>query len=399
MPPVAAASPVSPSSPVPASPWLPIEARLIIGAFALRLFSVFIAFMANVTLPQHLDQRYSVLERPHFFWDTFARYDSGWYYGIASQGYSYVEGGRSNLAFFPLYPTLMGLGGRLLGGHQGDFYFAGIVISWVSFAAAIVLLHRLALLDLAQPQAMRAVLYASVFPGAYFFGVVYSESLFLAALVGATLAARRRRWVWSALAGMAMTATRVNGVMFVPALMWLAWQANPPGRDRVIGTLAAGAAIGGIGAYSLYNYLLAGDPFAWYASIVRWGYEPGGDPSAGLLALARALVTRPYQFLSTESMAPYDTLNALSAAAALAAVPFVWRRFGLGYAAIIGLGLVLPLSSGQFEGLGRYTAVLFPLPLWLASLPGETRHVVLIAAAAMLYTLGRVLFTTVHPLF
>ena len=80
-------------------------------------------------------------------------------------------------------------------------------------------------------------------------------------------------------------------------------------------------------------------------------------------------------------------------------MPLVWRRLGFGYASVVLLGLVLPLSSGQFEGLGRYTSVLFPLPIYLGSLDGDTRHVVLIAAAAMLYTLGLILFTNVHPLY
>ncbi len=388
-----------PVPPAPTGAWLPLDARLVIGALVLRVFTAFVALIANVTIPHHADQGFTVLGRPHAFWDTFARYDSGWYHGIASTGYAYVENGRSNLAFFPLYPTLMGWGGRLLGGHQADYYFAGIVIAWVAFAFAMALLFKLARLDMPEPQAARTVLYAGIFPAAYFFGVVYSESLFLLCLVGAVLAIRQRRWVWGGLAGAAMTATRVNGVMFVPALVWLAWQANPPGRDRLYGTIAALASLGGIGGYCLYNFALSGDPFAWFHSIERWGYHPGGNPVGGLLAIAQALLTRPYEFLSTEGMAPYDTLNALSAGAALVAVPLVWRRLGGAYAAVILLGLWLPLSSGQFEGLGRYCAVLFPLPLYLGTLPGDTRHVVLIAAAAMLYTLGLVLFTNVHPLF
>jgi len=379
---------------------LPVESRLMIGAFALRLVSAAVAFLANVTFPTHLDQRFSVLERPNAFWDTFARYDSGWYYGIASQGYAYVEGGRSNLAFFPLYPTLMGWGGRLLGGHQSDFYFAGIAISWIAFAVAMVLLYRLALLDLGREQAIRAVFYTAMFPAAYFYGVVYSESLFLMTLLGAALAIRTRRWGWAAVAGAAMTATRVNGLMFVPALAWLAWHAAPDGgrnRARAIG--AAAASLLGIGGYCLYNYALSGDPIAWYYSIQRWGYYPGQNPLGGLVRIVEALATRPYAFLSAGDTAPYDTLNALSAMAALGALPFVWRRLGFGYAAVIALGLVLPLSSGQYEGLGRYTAVLFPVPIYLASLQGETRHIVLIALASMLYTLGLALFVNVHPLF
>ena len=130
------------------------------------------------------------MERADPFWDRFARWDSGWYYGIASGGYNYVEGGRNNLAFFPVYPQLMGMLGRAMGGAQQDFYFAGILISWLSFAMAMPLLYRLARFDLPHQRRVRATMYAAVFPSAYFFGVVYSEALFLLTLVGAALAMR-----------------------------------------------------------------------------------------------------------------------------------------------------------------------------------------------------------------
>ena len=391
--------PVPPTARSALTGTLPIESRLIIGALMLRLVTALIAFLANVTLPGHADQGFTVLDRPHFFWDTFARYDSGWYYGIAANGYAFVEGGRSNLAFFPLYPLLMRAGGLLLGGYQPDFYFAGIVVSWVSFGVAIVLLYRLALLDMPREQADRAVLYAALFPAAYFFGVVYSESLFFMTLLGAALAIRQGRWGWAALSGAAMTATRVNGVVLVPALIWLAWQSAPAGpqRRRLVG--AAAASTTGIALYCLYNYALSGNPFEWYDSIQRWGYHPGGNPASGFVAIGKALILRPYPFLTTEPMAPYDTLNVLSAFGAVAAVPFVWWRLGGPYAAIVVLGLILPLSSGQYEGLGRYCAVLFPLPIYLGSLEGEMRHVVLVGLAAMLYTLGLILFVNVHPMF
>ena len=61
--------------------------------------------------------------------------------------------------------------------------------------------------------------------------------------------------------------------------------------------------------------------------------------------------------------------------------------------------LLLPLSSGQFEGLGRYCSVLFPLPILFGSLRGETRHLGLMTGFVMFYTLGLVLFGNVHPLF
>lgn len=379
---------------------VPIEAWIALAAVGFRLVVAFVGFIANLTIPDYQDQGFTVMEEPNPFWDRFARYDAGWYYGIASKGYAFVDGGRSNLAFFPLYPTLMGAGGRVLGGEQHDFYIAGILVSWIAFVLAMPLLYRLARLDLPRDASIRAATYAAIFPSAYFFGVVYSESLFLLALVATTLALRSRMWLVAALTGAAMTATRVNGVMFVPALAWIAYQSSDgTTRDRARALAAAAAALLGIGAYSYFNYRVSGNPFEWYDSITRWGYAPGSNPLSGILAVGRELFTRPMDYLIAERMAPYDTLNTITVVLALATVPLVWKRFGFGYAAMIVLGLILPLSSGQLEGLGRYCAVLFPIALLLASLPGEARHAWLTASFVMFYTLGLVLFGNVHPMF
>jgi hypothetical protein len=379
---------------------LPIEARIFIAALGFRLLSAVAAFLANVVFPPHQDQGFSVFRTDHAFWDTFARYDSGWYHGIASQGYIYGEGGRNNLAFFPVYPMLMRAGGRLLGGRQEDYYFAGIVVSWLAFAAAMAVLYRLALLDLPRPAAIRAVMYAAVFPFAYFFGLVYSESLFLLALLVAAYGLRTRRWLTGAIGGAVMTATRVTGVMAVPGLALLGWQIAAGDRRRLVaGSLTVAASLAGIGSYSLYNYMVSGTPIAWYHAITFWGYEPGGNPFGGAIALLQTLVTRPYQFLTTDRMAPYNTVNALTAVGALVLVPIVWRRFNAGYALIVLAGLLLPLSSGEFEGLGRYCSVQFPLALALASFEGELRHHLLLTACAIFYALGLAMFVTVHPLF
>ena len=115
------------------------------------------------------------------FWDPFTRYDSGWYYDIARNGYdasTAVAGGRSNIAFFPVYPMLMRHVGRLFGRTQGDVFLGGILVAWLSFVLAMVALYYLARLDLPRRGAERAVLLTAIFPFAFFFGVAYSESTF-----------------------------------------------------------------------------------------------------------------------------------------------------------------------------------------------------------------------------
>jgi hypothetical protein len=375
-------------------------ARVFLMAIVFRLASALIAFFANVTFPPYANQGFSVFQTDHAVWDTFARYDAGWYHGIARHGYVYATGGRNNLAFFPAYPLLMRAGGWLLGGRQQDYYFAGIVISWLAFAGAMTMLYRLALLDLPRAAALRAVMYAASFPFAFYFGLVYSESLFLFGLITAAYALRTRRWLLGASAGALMTATRVTGVMAVPGLAFLAWQAA--GRDSSARFKALITALGctaGFAAYCAYNYTISGTPFAWYDAITFWNYRPGGNPFASLSGLLQALATRPYQFLATENIAPYDTLNAMAALLALAFVPLIWRRFNAGYALIVVAGIILPLSSGSFEGLGRYCSVQFPIALAMASLGGELRHHLMLATSAAWYGLLLAMFATVHPLF
>jgi hypothetical protein len=98
-------------------------------------------------------------------------------------------------------------------------------------------------------------------------------------------------------------------------------------------------------------------------------------------------------------MALYDTLYGVTALAFAATIPFVWRRFGAAYGVFMLVNLYLPLSSGAFEGLGRYCSVLFPAFIWLASIRSRFVYTSLVVVFALFYTLGLALFSTVRPLF
>jgi hypothetical protein len=98
-------------------------------------------------------------------------------------------------------------------------------------------------------------------------------------------------------------------------------------------------------------------------------------------------------------MALYDSLYGVTALAFTAAIPFVWRRFGAAYGVFMLVNLYLPLSSGAFEGLGRYCSVLFPAFIWLASIRSRFVYTSLVVVFALFYTLGLALFSTVRPLF
>jgi hypothetical protein len=378
--------------------------RIAAAAFGFRVASAILALFIVVAFPidRAAPAQPTVWGHASPFWDAFARHDSGWYVDIARRGYNAadaVAGGRSNIAFAPVYPLLMRYVGRAFGRSTGATYLAGIFVSWLSFIAAMVALYHLAALDLPRRRAERAVLLTAVFPFAFFYGAVYTESTFLLATVLSFYAFRTRHWTAAGCCGAIAGITRVTGILMWPALAWTAWRAAAPGRDRLRAAAALAAATLGVVVFCVYIYRETGNPLLWATALTRWGtgYYPGGPPWTAPAGLVVALA-RPYVFLTSGPMAVYDTLYGVTAVVFVVLTPFVWRRFGAGYGLFMALNLYVPLSSGSFEGLGRYCSVLFPCFIWLASLRSRWLGTALIVVFAMFYTLGLAMFATGRPL-
>ena len=66
------------------------------------------------------------------------------------------------------------------------------------------------------------------------------------------------------------------------------------------------------------------------------------------------------------AMAPYDALNGAAVVAAVALVIPVWRAFGAPYFLFVCVNLLPPLFMGGVMSMGRLSATLFPLFLFLA---------------------------------
>ncbi len=203
---------------------------------ALRLGFVVLAVLAWFLFPKNSSGIFTAFDQPDFsvwhnrtlgMWGTW---DASWYMQIADQGY--LTDLRS-LAFFPLYPTLVGLFGRLLG---GGYLVAGLIISTLLAWVALVLLHRLVAFDFNLHLARRTVLYLCVFPVTFYLFAVYTEALFLVLVLLFFLAIRQwHRWWWAGLFAALATLTRGPGVLLIIPLAWewiryqFAAQAMPPG--------------------------------------------------------------------------------------------------------------------------------------------------------------------------
>ena len=343
--------------------------------------------------------------------DLPGRWDTGWYMGIANEGYHYDPLAppelQQNIAFFPAFPMSMRVLSVFFGRHV---LWTGVGISIVSFYLALVYFLRLAR-DLLKDEekAVTAVMLLAAYPFAVFFSAAYTEGLFLLTLMGAVYHFHRGHLLRAAAWGFACGLTRPNGALLsiVLALMAIApmWDAvrwrpilpPPPGWNAIAGRILAAASPGfGMLAFSAFIYRLTGNPFMWTFQNVAWGRTYRSLDSIVSDRVGYIASNGLYAYASTE------TIDFFYSAAVLLAVGAVWpvyRRFGLPFAAFILITILPPMSAGGLLSMGRVTSVLFPVFLWLgASLPARHRPA-WIVTFALLQGFVAVMFFTWRPIF
>jgi hypothetical protein len=392
--------------------WRTPETRAAVGAFVGTRPAVLLVGYLAVSLIGFPSGAPPWRAADNEFLNLPARWDVGWYLGIAIDGYSFsdVAGdavSQQNIVFFPALPLLMRVAGRLLGGEPAAFVWAATCCSLLAFLGALVYVYRLAR-DLLGDDARAAlsVWLLAAYPFALFYGAPYTESLFLLGSAGAIYHFRRggiwKGGAWGFLVGL----TRPNGCFLSVALALLAIEpwlphsiaGGPPARSgpRTAGQLArsiAAASLPGVAMllYSAFIWSLTGNPLSWAEGHVAWGRSYQG---------LSILITQRYQFLSEAGLYAYtsqganDLLQLLGVLFVLASVWPVARRFGLAHAVFIAINILPPLAAGGLLSAGRFSSVLFPAFIWLASVVAERHRSGWLSGFMALQALNAVLFFT-----
>jgi Mannosyltransferase (PIG-V) len=334
------------------------------------------------------------------------RFDANWYLAIAHHGYA--AAGKGSRAFWPLYPELI----RVLGYVVGSDVVAGVAISLASFAAALVLLHRLTELELGPQAADATVLLLAFAPLSFFFGAVYTESLFLLLSVGAIYAARRERWLIACgLAGLA-TLTRTTGIaLIVPLVLmlrpWralnrrtLSWRTLDWRRAAPLLLVPAPLA-----AYLAWLALTGHSALAPFQSEAAWQRITVG-PVLGIVTAALTAVRSAAEIatgaraiyhpthsgvLTPEAESIFLLLVTIAAGFVLVAG---WRRLPRHYGAYAATTLMIcvssPVSGQPLASVDRYLLTIFPLWMiagaWVAKRRLQKPAVIVGSVALVFYT-------------
>lgn len=348
-----------------------------------------------------------------------AQWDSVHYLTIAFYGYAANQPGlpptEMRPAFFPLYPGVVRLFSGF-GASPGLVLIVAYLVSLTCFFAALVLLHRLTVIELGERYGRPALMLIAFFPTALFFGIPYTESMFLLLAVGAFFAARTGHW---ALAGIAMalaSATRVPGLLLaVPvALLYLygpradrepvesrgLWPRYPIRPDAAWLLLAPLGLI----AFSVYLHFRLGDAMAWQHAQTAFGRHTV-DPLTGIWnGLSEAAKSLGHVVNGTYNQNTiYDHLNiaqVLFVAFAVVGGVGALRLLPAAYGTWVLISLV-PTFVSQSPGfplfsVSRFIAVLFPIFLWLAVVCERKRITPTVVA---LFAAGMAVFTVQFTLW
>jgi Gpi18-like mannosyltransferase len=313
-------------------------------------------------------------------------WDGEWYIWIAEHGYELKPTGFSPVAFFPLLPLLINLVGRFLAPEQ--LPFAGVVVVNVAFLAAMFYLYALATMDGGRSYAQRAIWYVAIMPGAIFFHVIYSESLFLLAAVATIYHSRRGQFWLAGFWAMVASLARVQGVLLAVVIGWellRRWRAEGGIPWRSVPALALPPL--GIALYMGHLYQRFGEPLAFVEAQAAWN-RTFSSPWATLWEAFWVVVGGRSWLGGAYGL---ETLNILVVIAFLVIALLCARRWPAAYNLYVFSGLLVALMTpvdGKYLMSGaRFMAVLFPVAFALAYW-SETRPI-----------LGRAVMVVSLPLF
>ncbi|MCM1126750.1 MAG: hypothetical protein NC429_09785 [Lachnospiraceae bacterium] len=219
------------------------------------------------------------------FLDAWTRWDSSHYLNIAQNGYqgAVEDGQHLFLVFYPLYPWLIRIVSFLF---MGNYQLAGILVSTISFGIGNVYLDKLMRLEYGEKAADETAALLKVYPFAFFFASIMTESLFLAVSTAFLYYLRKHDWWDAALVGFLACLTRVQGILLafcVIAEVMYSYHGITLLKNRrwkeiwkkiICNGLKCVPMAGGTLIYLIINYYVEGDPFRFrYYLKEHWSQE------------------------------------------------------------------------------------------------------------------------------
>ncbi len=323
---------------------------------------------------------------PYWIWSG-GNFDGVHYLTIAKSYYS----ANYTQTFFPLYPLLIRIIAKTI--FFNRYLLAGLFISNFSFFVSLFFLKKLLILDGYKNCLKWIFIFLLFFPTSFYFGSLYSESLFLMLIIGSLYLARQKKWFYSIIFGIIASATRLMGIFILPALIYEYVLQNRK-KTQLTGILPFFLIPLGLVSYMVYLKIKFTDP------LLFWHVQPvfGAQRLGSSIILPPQVIYRYIKIFLTVNISSLAFLNAffefftfilgiilLSLAHKL--------KVRLSYLIFSWPCLILPSLTGTLSSMPRYILICFPIFIVLGIIRNKFVKLLILLFSFCFLSLFMILFT------
>lgn len=316
----------------------------------------------------------------------WANFDGVHYLSIAENGYTqYKE------AFFPLFPMIVRVIGDIF---NRNYILSGILVVHISFFMAVWLFWKLVNMDFSKSTAVWSIVFLFAFPTSFFFGSIYTESLFLMLILGSFYAARKRWWLVAGFLAMLATATRFVGIFLFPALI-VEYFYQKKIKIKHFLKEAWGIFLIPLGLLAFMYYLnsFSADPFAFVHTQPAFG----ANRSGGEIILLPQVIFRYIKIFLTVPLTNYDfwiaLLETISFSAVFITLLLNYKKVRLSYSLFSLLVIIAPTLTSTLSSMPRYILAAFPIFIILGCSENKFIKYLLLSISLVLLTVLTALFS------
>lgn len=335
----------------------------------------------------------------------WANWDGHWYLSIDQYGYGSpaFADRQANVAFFPGFPQVVEVISHIIPVQP---LYIGLVLNVILTTGSVYLLmktgsllaHRFGGARYSRHVALLSGLALLVWPASFFLAAYYAEALLLLGFTGAIyFALTRRLWVSVPFLVMA-SSSKVTGSVAIATVgvivleQW--WQERGGAATLLKRWSVVSLGLAGLLAYMAFLKIRFNSALLFYHIEEVWGRNTHGFFVTHLLKAYYRHFFDPANFGGVY----YYTLNLMWMVlpfAVLAMGIFTIKVYKLVWPFVFGaLIVVIPISTGQLEGLNRYCMALAPvfpfIFLWLSrKVRPALLYALLIAASFAMFGFAR----------
>jgi Gpi18-like mannosyltransferase len=354
--------------------------------FIVAILSVYFIPVYGARFP-YFDRVLTITNLPNWIWG-FGGFDGVHYLRIAQDGYNtaiYYP------AFFPVFPTLIKFIGNLIPRNplldtitfvDPAFFYTGLALANVFFLFALYFLYKLFKIDYDSKVSWLAIVLLLIFPTSFYFGSIYTESLFLLLSVLVLYESRKRNFLLAGIFCAVASATRIVGVLLVVVIaieLYLAIKnkvIDIKSNKFIFSILGLVISATGIGAYMFYLWKNYQDPIYFLSAQPYFGAQRSSE----LIFLPQVI----YRYIKIFMNIPVFSLQFFNSALEfiLTLAPFTllviyYKKIRFSYWIFMLLALIVPTLTGTFSSMPRYVLVAFPLLPILATKMGKYRKLIM----------------------